>query len=100
MSNRARLTWTMFEDSDGEKSWGWRLSDDDVSSFHDAYEEDEVPKEPLPLLRVALHKATSDELELLEFHIRQKGGLYINGSWQDEHACSKALDEALEEQVL
>jgi len=53
MSNRAYLSRTKFEGDDGEKGWGWRISDDHFRSYTDHCNEHEVPTMPLALLAKA-----------------------------------------------
>ena len=61
MSNRAYLSRTKFEGEHDGIGWGWRIGDDYLRSYDDAFDEQEIPTDPLDLLAKATREVTDEE---------------------------------------
>ena len=98
MSNRASLRRTVFIGDGGDGGWGWRICDDHFRSYADDCEEQDVPKDPLPLLRKACAEATEQERPFFEDLLAGGKGLLIDGSWHEFDEIAPALRTGLEKE--
>jgi len=84
MSNRVSIIATKFENIHSEPpdvTYGFRMFDDEGQMYHNT--DEKLPKDDLKLLKWALPKMDDMAQDMMDFVIRNKSGMYINGRWYD-----------------